>query len=108
MFWRSSSSSSSRRTYGLEATDLAASPAFALLLLAPMGLLTSFSRVREQDIPARARPNLRGLRGLLLERDLERVADRLDVVELQVTALVLGDLLDVSLVAVGNDDLLDP
>src|SRR5688572_17257769 len=124
MFWRSSSSSSSRRTYGLEATDLAASPALALLLCAPICLLKSFPGCTRRIYPPLAlglcgcfllaRPGPSRLRVAArprrppLQSGGEGVADLVDVGEFEPGALVLGDLLDVSLVAIGDDHLLDP
>src|SRR5262245_30856026 len=107
MFWRSSSSSMSRRTYGLDATDLAASPAFALLLCAPMGLLRSFPGCRCR-LPARRLSGRFGSLPIRLQRDRQDVSDVVGVDEVEAAALLLGDLLDVALVPIGNDHLLDP
>src|SRR4051795_8067028 len=100
MFSRSSSSSMSRRTYGLDATDRAASPAFALLLCAPMGLLRSFPGCRGR-LPSCAIP-------IRLQGDLQHIADVVGVDEVQSLPLLLGDLLDIPLVPIGHDHLLDP
>src|SRR5215203_3517362 len=111
MFSRSSSSSMSRRTYGLDATDRAASPAFALLLCAPMGLLSSFPgcrcRLPSYRLPVTARAAPRGRLSIRLQRRLQDVPDVVGVDELEPLALLLGDLLDVTLVAVRDNHLLD-
>src|SRR6266513_6123626 len=107
MVSRSSASSISRRTYGLDATDLAASPAFALLLCAPMGLLRSFPGCRGR-LPRRGLsvPRAAGPLPVRLQGGAEHVADVVGVYELEALALLLGDLLYIALVTVGHDHLL--
>src|SRR5689334_5579769 len=113
MFSRSSSSSMRRRTYGLDVTDRAASPALALLLCAPMGLLSSFSRVQSADypvadFPSRPRSAPVPAPSIGLERGLQDVSDVVRVDEVEPLALLIRDLFDVALVSVRHDHLLDP
>src|SRR3954447_23032314 len=108
MFSRSSSSSISLRTYGFEPADCAAPRArsapfraFAFVLLAIASTPPAFFSVlgtKAQLIPRKPRS----------DGGLERLLDPVDVDELEVAPLVLGDLGDVALVAAGQDHSLDP
>src|SRR5688500_13719541 len=117
MLSRSSSSSMSRWTYGFERRLDAASPAFfadcaaRLLFTAINPLLIGFlvrlvSAGSLYPISAGARPPAHSefSHGLgVFERYREGLAQLLDVDELEIAPLVLGDLVDLALVERGHD-----
>src|SRR5918994_3176328 len=108
MFARSSSSSIRRVTYGLERNEDAASPtlfadSWARLVLAAIKPLLTRSD------PGRAYTRIcAALSTETVQGALDDVVQLCDVVVGEALALVLGDLADVALVSLRDDDPLDP
>src|SRR4051794_12518971 len=98
MLSRSSSSSISLCTYGLEPSDFADSVALVRLDDAPMSSPRSFAGCRVR-IPSPAKSVRKRAFLRRLECSVEHLADLLGVDELELAELVLGDLLDVALVS---------
>src|SRR6476619_1205372 len=100
---RSPSSSINLRRYWLSAADPTALRARVAFVLFAIGYYLSKFRL------ARALLSLYPEAGRLpVDRSRERIVHVVHVDELEPRALVLGDLEDLALVAVGHDDALDP
>src|SRR5882757_10972926 len=76
-------------------------------MMPPCGLLDRFAGC-PMRIPSPAKSVRRRAFLRRLECNFEHVADLLGVDELELAELLLGDLLDVALVALGDDHALDP
>src|SRR3954453_21574538 len=103
MFSRSSSSSTSRCTYGLSLSATAAAPALAACFFAAIELPRLACGCRREHTRTTAAPSERCCRRRL-QRELEDVLDVLDEPELDVFAQMLGKVLAVALVELRGDD----
>src|SRR4051812_28993510 len=107
MFSRSSSSSTSRCTYGLSLSANTVAPALAAFFFAAIELprlACGCRREHTRTAPARS-PRCASR---LFQRDLEDLSHVLDETKLEVLAEVLGEVLDVVLVELRGDDQADP
>src|SRR5215212_6888985 len=103
MFSRSSSSSTSRCTYGLSLSATAAAPALAALFFAAIELPRIACGCRREHTRTPAASSARCCRRRF-ERKLEDVLDVLDEAELDVLPQVLREVLAVALVELRGDD----